>query len=136
MVQDGAGGGGAVSHVAVGEGTDENFVDGSDENFPKGLVSAIVLIENDGGDVMGVAKVGDLGAWRYGWDGGIGAGVDWSNKGYGQECCAHGGGDSELQAVRVCRSPVLIGRMWSSSSILNELWRLFRSWGLQRLVRS
>ena len=28
MVQDGAGGGGAVTHVAVVEGTDEHFVDG------------------------------------------------------------------------------------------------------------
>ena len=64
MVQNGAGGGGAVSHVAVAEGTDENFVDGGDENFPKGLVGLVVLVENGGGDVMGVAKVGDLGPRR------------------------------------------------------------------------
>ena len=62
MVQDGAGGGGAVFHVAVAEGTDENFVDGGDENLSKGRVGAIVILEDFGGNVMGVAKVGDLGA--------------------------------------------------------------------------
>ena len=30
MVQDGAGGGGAVANVAVAEGTDKNFVNGCD----------------------------------------------------------------------------------------------------------
>ena len=61
MVQDGAGGGGGVSHIAVAEGTHEHFVDGGNEHFPKGLVGVIVLIDEDGGKVMGVAKVGDLG---------------------------------------------------------------------------
>ena len=61
MVQDGAGGGGDVAHVAVAEGPDENFVDGGDEHFPKGLVDLVILVEDGGGDVMSVAKVGDLG---------------------------------------------------------------------------
>ena len=62
MVQDGAGGGGAIAHVAVAEVMDKNFVNGGDEILSKGLVGAIVLVEDCGGNVMGVAKVGGLGA--------------------------------------------------------------------------
>ena len=62
MVQDCAGGGGAVAHLAMAEGTDEHFVDSGDENFPKGLVDSIVLVEDGGGNVMGAAEVGGLGA--------------------------------------------------------------------------
>ena len=84
IFQDGAGGGGAVSHVAVTEGTDENFVNGGDKNLPKGLVGLVVLIEDGGVNVMGVAKVDDLGARRNIWDGGLGAGVDRSDEGHGR----------------------------------------------------
>ena len=60
--QDGAGGGGSVSHVAVAEGTDEHFVDSGDELLLKGLVITIVLVGDDGINVMGVARVGDIGS--------------------------------------------------------------------------
>ena len=80
MVQDGAGGGGSVAHIALVEGTDEHFVDGSDENFSKVLVGATVLAEEDGGNIMGVAKVGDLVAGHNRWYGGIGTGVNRSNE--------------------------------------------------------
>ena len=96
MVHDGAGGGGAVSHVAMVEGTDEHFVDGGDENLPKGIVGAIILFEDGGGNAMGVAKIGDLGPRRDRWDGGIGARVDQSNEGRGRECCVHIRGESDL----------------------------------------
>ena len=62
VIQYGAGGGGAIADVAVAEGTDEHFVDGGNEHLLKGLVGGIVLVEYCGGNVMGVAKVGDLGA--------------------------------------------------------------------------
>ena len=61
MVKDGAVGGVALAHVAVAEGTDEYVIDGKNEHFPKGLIGAIVLVGDSGGNVMGVAKVGDLG---------------------------------------------------------------------------
>ena len=63
----------------------------------KGLVGAIVLVEDCGGNVMDVAKVGDLGDRSGSWDGGIGAGVNRSDEGSGQECCVQRGGDSELK---------------------------------------
>ena len=97
MVQYGAGGGGAVSHVAVAEGKDEHFVNEGNEHFSKGLVGAIVLVEDYGGSFTGVAKVGDMGARRGRWDGGIGTGVNQINESCGQECCVHSGRDSELQ---------------------------------------
>ena len=96
MVQDGAGDGGAVAHVAVAEGTDENFVNRVDEHFSKGLVRAIVIIEDCGSNVIGVSKVGDLGARHGRWNGGIGARVNRSDESRGQECCVHGRGESEL----------------------------------------
>ena len=86
----------AISHVAVADRTDEHLVDGSDENFLKGLDGAIVLVENGCGNVMGVAKVGDLGDRRDRWNGGIVDGVNWSNESRGRDCCVHGGGESEL----------------------------------------
>ena len=46
----------------MAEGTDEYVIDGKNEDFPKGLIGAIVLVGDSGGNVMGVAKVGDLGA--------------------------------------------------------------------------
>ena len=44
------------------EGTEKNFVDGGDDHLPKGLVGLVVFVEDGGGNVMGVAKVGDMGA--------------------------------------------------------------------------
>ena len=83
MIQDGAGGCGDIAPIAVEEGTDEHFVDGGDEHMTKGLVGAVVLVEDGSGNIMGVAKVGDLGARRDIWDGGIGAGVDRNDEGRG-----------------------------------------------------
>ena len=97
MVQDGAGCGGAVSHVAVVEGTDEHFFNDGNEHFPKGLFGAIVPVEDGGGNVMGVSKVRDLGAQRNRWDSRLGAGVDRSDEGRGEECFVHDRGDIELQ---------------------------------------
>ena len=96
MVQDGAGGGGSVAPAAVAEGTDKHFVDSSNKHLLKGLVGAIILVEDGGGNVMGLAKVGDLGTRRNRWDGGIGARVDRSDEGCGQECYVHGQRDIEL----------------------------------------
>ena len=97
MVQDGAGGGDAIAHVAVVEGTDEHFVDGNDENLSKGLVVVIILIEDCDENVMGVAKVGNLVTQRNRWDGGLSAGVNRRDESRGQECCVHGGVNSEFQ---------------------------------------
>ena len=91
------GGGGAVANVAVADGTDKNFVDGGDYHLSKGLVGAIVRVEDFGGNVMGVAKVGDLGARIGSWDSGIGAGANHSDEISCRYCCVHGGGDSELK---------------------------------------
>ena len=81
----------------MSEVTDENFVDRGDDHFLMGLVGGIVLVEDCGGHVMVVAKVGDLGSRRNRWYGGLGAGVNRSNEGRGLECCVHDGGDSALQ---------------------------------------
>ena len=58
------GGGGAIAHVSVTEGPDEHFINGGDEHLPKGLVSLVVVVKDGGGNVMGVSKVGDIGARR------------------------------------------------------------------------
>ena len=92
MVQYGVGGGGAVAHVAVAEGQDENFVDGGGENLLKGLVGSVVLVEDGGGNVMGEAEVGDMGPRRDRWDGGLSDGFDRSDEERGRERCLHDGG--------------------------------------------
>ena len=106
MVQDGAGGGGDVAHLAVAEVTDEHFVDGGNEHFPKVLVGLVVLVEGGGGDVMGVEKVCDLGARHNRWDGWLGAGVYRGDEGRGRECCIHSGGDGELQQSKCSAAQV------------------------------
>ena len=63
----------------------------------KGLVGTIVLVEDCGGNVTGVLKVGDIGARSVRWDGGLGAGVNRSDESIGLDFCVHGGEDSELQ---------------------------------------
>ena len=44
------------------EGPDEHLLDGSNYHLAMCLVSSVVLIEDGGGNVMGVSQVGDLGA--------------------------------------------------------------------------
>ena len=97
MVQDVAGDGGIVANVVVAERTDKNFVDGCDYHLSKGLVGAIVLVEDCGGNVMGVVKVGDLGSRSGSCNCGLGSGVNRSDKISGQECCVYGRGYSELK---------------------------------------
>ena len=110
MVQYGAGGGDAIAHVAAAEGTDENFVDGNDEHLSKGLVVVIILIEDCGGNFMGVAKVGNLGTQRNRWDGGLGAGVNQRDESRGQECCVHDGGNSEFQYSKCAAAQVRLDK--------------------------
>ena len=49
----------------------------------KGLVGAIVLVEDCGGNVMGVEKFGELGARSDSWDGGLGARINQINESSG-----------------------------------------------------
>ena len=51
MIQDGAGGGEAISNVLVLEGADEHFVNSREKNLSESLVGAIVLVEESGGGV-------------------------------------------------------------------------------------
>ena len=83
-------------HTYEAKRPDEHFVDSGDEHLPKVLVGLVVLVEDGGGGVMGVSKVGDLGDRRDRWNGGIVDGVNWSNESRGRDCCVHGGGESEL----------------------------------------
>ena len=76
MIQDGTGGGEAVSNVLVSEGADEHFVNSREKNFSESLVGAIVLVEECGGVVESIAKFRDLGASGVGWD-------DWYRSGFG-----------------------------------------------------
>ena len=46
----------------MAERLDEHFVNSGDDRLPKGLVGLVVLIEDGGGNVMGVPEIGDLGA--------------------------------------------------------------------------
>ena len=39
----------------------ERCVDGGDKNLPKGLASLAVIVEEGGGNVIGIAKLGDMG---------------------------------------------------------------------------
>ena len=110
MVQDGTSGGGAVFQEAVTKRTDENFVDGGDENLPKSLVGATVLVEDGGGNIMGVRKVGELKAQRDVWDVWLGAGVERSDERRGRECCVHGGGESDWKKSKCSAAQVQLDR--------------------------
>ena len=68
----------------MSEGSDENFVDGGEKNFPKSLVGAIIFVKECGGGVESIAKFGDLRSSRVGWDDGYRAEVDRHNKGDGR----------------------------------------------------
>ena len=80
MVQDGTGSCEAVSDVLVLERAYEHFVDVGNKNFSKSLVGAVVLIEECGGGVESIAKIGGLGASGVDWDVGCRAGVDGHDK--------------------------------------------------------
>ena len=80
MVQDGTGRREAVSDVLVSERAYENFVDGSKKNLSKSLVGAVVIFEECCRGVKSIAKFGDLGASRVGWDVGCISGVDGHDK--------------------------------------------------------
>ena len=60
MIQDGTGGGEAVSDVLVSEGADEHFFNVGEKNLSESLVGAIVLVEECRGGVKSIAKFGDL----------------------------------------------------------------------------
>ena len=91
MIQDGAGGGDAVSDVIVLEGADEQFVNGREKNLSESLVGAIVLVEEFGGGVESIAKFGDLGAIGVGWDDWFRAGVDRHDERDGRQGVVYGG---------------------------------------------
>ena len=97
MIQNGAGGGGAVSHVVVAEGPDDHLVNSGDSNLTKCLVVLVVLVKDSGGNVMGLSQVGDVGAGRDRWDGGIGAGVDGKDEGCVRECSVQGWVDGKVK---------------------------------------
>ena len=66
MFQDGTGGCEAVSDVLVSEIAYEHFVDGGQKKFPKGLVGAVVLVEECSRSIESILKFGDLGASGFG----------------------------------------------------------------------
>ena len=67
VIQDGTGGGEAISDVLVPEGVDEYFVNIGEKDLLESLVGAIILVEECGGGVKIIAKFGDLGASGFGW---------------------------------------------------------------------
>ena len=81
MIQYGVGGGEDVSNVLVPEGADEHFVNSRENNFPESLVGAIVLVEECGGGVESISKVGGLSASGVGLDDGFRSGVYRHNEG-------------------------------------------------------
>ena len=81
VIQDGAGGGEAVSNVLVSEGADEHFNKSRKKNLSYSLVGAIILFEECGGGVESISKFGDLGAGGVGWDDGFRAGDDRHDEG-------------------------------------------------------
>ena len=85
VIQDGAGGGEAISDVIVSEGADEHFVYSREKNLLESLVGAIVLVEECRGGVESIAKFGDLGASGVGRDDGFRARVDSHDEGDGRQ---------------------------------------------------
>ena len=79
-IQYGTGGGEAVSDVLVSEGADEHFVKSREKNSSESLVGAIVIVDECGGSVKIIAKLGDLGASGVGWDDGYRARFEGNNK--------------------------------------------------------
>ena len=91
MIQDGAGGGEAVSNVLVSERADKYFVNSREKNLSESLVGAIILFEEFGGGVENIAKFGDLGAIGVGRDDGFRARVDSHDQGNGKKIVVYGG---------------------------------------------
>ena len=91
MIQDGAGGGEAISDILVSEGADEHFINSREIHFSESLVGAIVLIEECRGGVKSIAKLGDLGASGVGQDDGFRAGVYRHDEGDGRKSVVDGG---------------------------------------------
>ena len=91
VIQNGMGGGEAVSDVLVLEGADEHFVNSGEKNLSESLFGVIVLVEECGGSVKSIAKFGDLGASGVGWDDGYRAGVDGHNEGGGRKIVVDSG---------------------------------------------
>ena len=91
VIQDGTGGGEAVSNVLVSEGLDENFVDSREKNLLESLVDVIVLVEECGGSVKSIVKFSDFGASRVVWDDGYRSGVDGDDEGGGRQGVVDGG---------------------------------------------
>ena len=83
VIQDGMGGGEAVSDVLVSEGAGEHFVDGGEQNLSESLLGEIVLIEECRGGVESIAKLGDLGVSGVSWNDGFRARVDRHDEGDG-----------------------------------------------------
>ena len=99
MIQDGTGGGEAVSNVFVLEEADEHLVNSREKNMSESLVGAIVLVEECRGGVKSIAKLGDLGASGVGQDYGFRAGVDRHDEGDGRKSVVYGGRNSQLKKV-------------------------------------
>ena len=91
VIQDGTGGGEAVSEVLVSELEDENFVNGREKNLSERLVDVIVLVEECGGGVESIAKFGDFCTSGVGQDDGFRYGVDRQDEGDGRQNVIDGG---------------------------------------------
>ena len=81
----------AVSDVLMSEGADEHFVYSREKHLSDNLVSEIVLVEECGGGVKNLAKLGDLGVSGVGWDDGYRAGIGGHIQGGGQQGVVNGG---------------------------------------------
>ena len=91
MVQDGTGGGEAVSDVLVSEGVGEHFFYSIEQNLSESLVGAIIIVEECRGGVKSIAKFGDLGASGVVWDDGYRSGVDRNDEGGEKKGVVNGG---------------------------------------------
>ena len=91
VVQDGTGGSEAVPNVLVSDGADENFFNSREKNLSESLVGAIVLVEECGGSVESIAKLGDFGASGVGWDDRFRSVVDRHAEGNEQQNVVDGG---------------------------------------------
>ena len=110
MIQDGAGGGDAVSEVLVLEGADEQFVNGREKNLSETLVGAIILIKEYGGGVKSITKFGDLGDSGVGWDDGYRSGVDSHDEGGGRQDVVDGEWHIQLDKSKGAATKVGLNR--------------------------
>ena len=110
VIQDGTGGGEAVSNVFVLEGSDEHFVNSGEKNLSESLVGAIVRVEECGGGVKRIAKFGDLGASVVVWDDGYRDGICGHDEGGGIYSVVDGGLHSQLEKTEVAATKVGLDR--------------------------